>query len=165
MNQSDHNTYRLRNPYAGSPTYNCFGCSPDNPVGLGLTFFLKDDVVFTQWEPRADLEGYPGVVHGGIQATLADETGEWYLHAVLGTAGMTREMSVSYHEAARSDDGPFTIEARGTEVTAKRATIRVTISGRSGTLFTTAECVYGVFSEALARKRLGFPGAEAFFEK
>jgi uncharacterized protein (TIGR00369 family) len=150
------------NPYVGHDGYHCFGCDPDNRAGLRLTFTVEDDTVVSLWEPRAELEGYPGVIHGGIQATLADEIGGWYLHAIKGTAGMTRELQISYHRPALSSDGPFRLEARLVEEAGRDALIEVTLSGASGVVFSTARCRYVVFSEELARKKLSFPGAAAF---
>lgn len=162
---------KVRNPYAGIDEYHCFGCDPGNPAGLRLEFFLEGDRVTSEWIPRRELEGYPGVIHGGIQATLADEIGGWYVHAVLATAGMTRELQITYHQPARADDGPFRLVAvavtdgsppgRNT----RDAVIEVSISGASGTVFSTARVTYAVFSEAVAKKRLHFPGREAFLDR
>lgn len=158
------NARKVRNPYAGIAEYNCFGCDPGNAAGLRLEFFLEGDEVSSQWTPRRELEGYPGVIHGGIQATLADEMGGWYVHAVLGTAGMTRDLNITYHEPARSDDGPFRLVARADKdlSNARTAVINVTISGAGGALFSTTRVTYAVFSEGVAKKRLHFPGREAF---
>lgn len=157
---------KVRNPYAGIGEYNCFGCDPGNSAGLRLEFFLEGERVTSRWEPRKELEGYPGVIHGGIQATLADEIGGWFVHAVLGSAGVTRNLQVTYHNPARSADGPFSLTAaaaeNGVDENTRDAVIEVTISGASGTLFCTARVTYAVFSEAVARRRLHFPGREAF---
>lgn len=153
---------KVPNPYAGNRDYRCFGCDPNNPIGLKLEFTVDGDRVFCDWNPRADLEGYPGVTHGGILATLCDEIAAWYLHAVRGTAGMTRELSVSYHQPARAAEAPFRLEAHAIEEDSRSALIEVTVTGAAGTHFCTARCSYAVFSEAVARRRLGFPGREAF---
>ncbi len=153
---------KVHNPYAGNPDYRCFGCDPHSPIGLKLEFSVDGQRVISEWQPRSDLEGYPGVTHGGILATLADEVGAWYLHAVRGTAGMTRELHVSYHAPARAEQGPYRLEAHAVEEDAKSSLIEVTIHGADGTLFCTARCHFAVFSEAVARKRLDFPGREAF---
>lgn len=165
MKPNENGPHPIPNPYTKSERYNCFACSPDNSAGLRMSFSLAGESVFSEWQPRPEFEGYPGVVHGGIQATLADETAAWLIHAVLGTAGVTREMSVRYHQPAKTEDSPFRVEAHAVEVSAKRATIEARITGASGTLFTTARCEYVVFREGVARKRLGFPGAEAFRQR
>ncbi len=161
----DPNTNEIRpipNPYTRSERYNCFGCSPDNDAGLKMSFSRSGESVICEWQPHPRFEGYPGVIHGGIQATLADETAAWFIHAVLGTAGVTREMNVTYHHPAKSEDSPFRIDARATELSSRRAVIEVTITGAGGTHFTSARCDYTLFREEVARRRLGFPGAEAF---
>lgn len=150
------------NPYVDVEGYRCFGCDPANPIGLRLEFHTDGEVVTTEWQPRAELEGYPGVVHGGIQATLADELAAWYLHAVRGTAGVTRELSIRYHTPALVTDSPFSLTARAGEEEGRNLTIEVELRGASGTLFSSASCTYVVFSEEVAKRRLSFPGREAF---
>ena len=153
---------KVSNPYVGHDGYHCFGCDPDNRSGLRLEFVAHGEVLKSTWEPRTELEGYPGVIHGGIQATLADEIGGWYLHAIRGAAGMTKDLQITYHKPARTTDGPFSLEARRVDESRRTVTIEVEIRGASGTLFSTTKCVYVVFSDEVARKRLGFPGKEAF---
>ena len=92
--------------------YNCFGCDPDNPIGLRLQFQLDGDEVTARWEPHPNMQGYPAVIHGGIQATLADEIGGWYVMAMLGTAGVTRSLEIQYEQPARAAEGPFLLRAR-----------------------------------------------------
>jgi uncharacterized protein (TIGR00369 family) len=154
--------YDVENPFVGIDSYRCFGCDPDNPIGLRLVFHRSGDVVTATWDPRSELEGYPGVVHGGIQATLADEIGGWYVYAVLGTAGVTKELSINYEQSLRVDEGPVRIVARGVDRGAKHAVIEVDILNAGGTRCAHARLTYAVFSEGVARKRLYFPGAEAF---
>ena len=53
---------------------NCFVCGRSNPRGLQMVFFDngKDEVVADYAVARV-YEGYPGVVHGGVQAAILDE--------------------------------------------------------------------------------------------
>ena len=65
----------------------CFGCGADNPIGLRLKFTVDEErraaeiqrqqtgqtqqeAVFT---PREEHQGYAGITHGGLIATLLDE--------------------------------------------------------------------------------------------
>jgi uncharacterized protein (TIGR00369 family) len=52
----------------------CFACGARNPAGLQLTFREEGDAVVADFTPDARFQGFPGVVHGGILATLLDET-------------------------------------------------------------------------------------------
>ena len=54
---------------------NCFICGVENPVGLKMKFYLVEPgVVEAQYSAPAHFEGYPGVLHGGIIASILDET-------------------------------------------------------------------------------------------
>jgi acyl-coenzyme A thioesterase PaaI-like protein len=53
--------------------HSCFGCSQTNSVGLRLTFHVVDDALQTTFTLDQRYESYPGVVHGGIITTVADE--------------------------------------------------------------------------------------------
>ena len=52
----------------------CFACGLENSNGLGLTFYEVGPEEVRAWctIPK-HFEGYPGVVHGGIVATMLDE--------------------------------------------------------------------------------------------
>jgi acyl-coenzyme A thioesterase PaaI-like protein len=59
----------------------CFACGLENPVGLHLHIYeVEPGVVETTYTAPAHFQGYPGVLHGGITASLLDE--------VLGRAPM-----------------------------------------------------------------------------
>jgi len=52
----------------------CFACGPDNPHGLHLTFRFEGDEYVCDFVPEHFHQGWAGIVHGGIVATLLDET-------------------------------------------------------------------------------------------
>ncbi len=74
----------------------CFGCGRANPSGLQLEFLLAADgsVVCLPVVPDT-FEGHPGYLHGGIIATLLDETMSKSVRA-RGFTAMTRQMEVDY---------------------------------------------------------------------
>ena len=63
----------LKNPYVGLEGYNCFGCAPHNPIGLHMEFYEDGDDVVVKWQPHDNVQGWVDTLHGGVQATLADE--------------------------------------------------------------------------------------------
>ena len=66
-------------PNTALKTYpNCFGCGQENPIGLRLSFAHDGDALITRFVPEEDHEGWPGIVHGGIIATLLYEVLENY---------------------------------------------------------------------------------------
>ena len=52
---------------------NCFACGKDNPIGLKLEFKLKGKTYEAIFSPTENYQGYKGIVHGGIIATVLDE--------------------------------------------------------------------------------------------
>jgi uncharacterized protein (TIGR00369 family) len=74
----------------------CFGCGEANPVGLHLEFFLAEDNSVVCFATIPDTyEGPRGYLHGGIIATLLDETMSKSVRA-RGVVAMTRHMEVDY---------------------------------------------------------------------
>ena len=63
---------KLRQPTSLS----CFGCGKDNPLCLKLEWFnnYKQKQVEAEFELSDNYCSYPGTVHGGIVATILDET-------------------------------------------------------------------------------------------
>lgn len=89
-------------PLAHSAQNCCFGCGEANETGLRLKFLLAADgtVVCTTTIASA-FQGHPGFLHGGIIATLLDETMSKSVRA-KGLAAMTRHMEIEYHRPVPS---------------------------------------------------------------
>lgn len=51
----------------------CFVCGARNDAGLKLQFRREGDRVVAEFLPQERFQGFPGVVHGGILASLLDE--------------------------------------------------------------------------------------------
>ena len=83
-------------PLAHAAQNRCFGCGQANPTGLHLEFLLAEDssVVCLALVPDT-FEGPQGYLHGGIIATLLDETMSKSVRA-RGFTAMTRHMEVDY---------------------------------------------------------------------
>ena len=53
---------------------NCFVCGRNNPHGLYMSFYDDGkDMVESHYRVSKSFEGYPGIVHGGVQAAILDE--------------------------------------------------------------------------------------------
>jgi len=68
----------------------CFICGLENPVGLKLRIYeVAPGVVETTYTAPEHFQGYPGVLHGGIIATILDEVSG---RALMGPADQPRFM-------------------------------------------------------------------------
>jgi acyl-coenzyme A thioesterase PaaI-like protein len=61
----------------------CFGCSAKNPIGLKINFTVKDDAVVGEFTSHKYHMGPPDAVHGGIIATLIDESISYFARTVI----------------------------------------------------------------------------------
>ena len=99
------------NPMTHAAHNRCFGCGPANPGGLQLEFFLAaDGTVVCPATISATFDGHPGYLHGGIIATLLDETMSKSVRA-MGLTAMTRHMEVDFRRPVPSDT-PIRMEGR-----------------------------------------------------
>ena len=57
--------------------HNCFGCGLKNDIGLKLNFTKKNDLIIGSYITHKDYEGFPDILHGGIQTTILDEAMNW----------------------------------------------------------------------------------------
>jgi uncharacterized protein (TIGR00369 family) len=89
----------------------CFGCGHANPAGLRLEFLLAEDRSVVSFPAIPDaFEGPAGYLHGGIIATLLDETMSKSVRA-FGSTAMTRHLEVNYLRPVPSG-APLRMEAR-----------------------------------------------------
>jgi len=83
----------------------CFVCGRDNPRGLKISVTYQEAGMAAETElalPR-EFQGWAGVIHGGILATLLDEM---MAHAVWHFAGpgLTLGLEVRFHAPLKPDE-------------------------------------------------------------
>jgi len=79
----------------------CFGCGPGHPHGLKLRFERDGEGVVTRFVPGEGYQGPPGIMHGGLVSTVADEVAAWALIEKTGTFGFTTDFAVKFHRPVR----------------------------------------------------------------
>jgi len=75
----------------------CYVCGKDNPSGLKVQFTVDHSTrtITGRFTPRTEHEGWEGIVHGGIIATLLDEA-MVKLAAHLGEPAVSAEITVKF---------------------------------------------------------------------
>jgi len=152
----------IKNPFHKLEGYNCFGCSPDNKSGLRMHFRIEGEEVLCDWEPEHHLQGWVGILHGGIQATLMDEIASWYVFVKLHTAGVTSKMEVKLLKPVNMKKGPLLLRARLQEMKRNIAIIKVELYMNDGTLGAESLMHYFTFPKDVAHDKLFYPGIEHF---
>lgn len=78
----------------------CFGCGPDNPIGLKLVFTHEDGKAVSEFTLGDNYQGWNGCAHGGIICTILDEA---MAHACHPVKGVTARMEVRLRHPAPID--------------------------------------------------------------
>lgn len=88
-------------------SHGCFICGLANPIGLKMVFYQAPDnnQVHAQLTVSEEYRSYPGVVHGGVVATILDETSGRALMLFTGndTFFVTAKMEMRYRKATPTD--------------------------------------------------------------
>lgn len=102
---------KITNPWRGMDGYHCYGCDPNSPQGLRMEFYENGDEIVSVWHPRPEYQGWVNTLHGGIQATLADEISSWVVFRKFQTSGVTSKMEVRYHKPIHTTDDHIVLRA------------------------------------------------------
>ncbi|MBA2701351.1 MAG: PaaI family thioesterase [Chloroflexi bacterium] len=151
--------------------HHCFACGTLNLRGLGLVIHVEPEAAWTETSLTRDFEGWDGVIHGGILATILDEVMAWAL-AGADNWGVTARMTVTFKRPVAVE---VPIRAEGWLVRSRRRiadTAGHILDASSGEILALATGTYvaaGPDRKRELRERYGYvpldrsagPGAEA----
>lgn len=156
------NPYTIERP---ANDYQCFGCSPNNKLGLKLQFIdCGENEIEAFWKPEPHFEGFFKILHGGIQATLQDEIAGWLVFTKCKTSGVTQSLSINYLKPVFVTDEKLRIHAQLTRIEDKKAFIHTTLMNSNDEVCSEGEVVYFIYPEAVARRKHQYPGVDSFYQ-
>jgi uncharacterized protein (TIGR00369 family) len=108
----------------------CYGCGPANEHGLHIRSFPEGDTLVCEWTPEPKFQAFPGVLYGGLVASLLDchcnWAGAWHLMQKNGLdkppCTVTAELNVKFLKPTSSTT-PVKLVARVVDSSEKRATV------------------------------------------
>ncbi|HYA41294.1 MAG TPA: PaaI family thioesterase [Syntrophobacteraceae bacterium] len=126
-------------PLTNPGNHDCFGCSSTNASGLQMKFFTDGEALFSWLTVPNHLCGWDNQVHGGILATILDETMAWTAIHFLKKFAVTLTMTIEFHKPIHIGE-EIRVEGRVVEVGGKR---EATVEGRlyKGENTLCAKCV------------------------
>jgi acyl-coenzyme A thioesterase PaaI-like protein len=144
----------------------CFGCGARNLSGLRLVFRTEGDEIVAEYTPDERFQGFPGVLHGGVLATMLDETlsraavyaGKWM---------MTARLEIRYRRAAPVGQA-LRVSARPTQVRSRLVSARgaVRLASDPDVIFAEAEGVFMPITAEYEREMVQQrPELSGFFER
>ena len=147
---------RIINPWAGEPTYHCYGCDPNNEAGLKMEFFEDGDDIVSHWHPRIEFESWRNTLHGGIQSALIDEIASWVVFRKFQTSGVTSRLEVQYKKPVALNQDHITLRARVVRQRRQVIDIEVELFNAEGELCSQGLCIYFLMPKERARDVFGF---------
>lgn len=142
----------------------CFVCGAQNATGLQVEFRREGEQVVADFLPEEAFQGFPGVVHGGILASLLDEAlsrtallhGEWV---------MTGRLEIRYRQPAVVGQMlrvTAEIEQRRARMVIARGLIALTADPK--VVIAEARGTFLPYPEKLRQQALqAYPGLERWF--
>ena len=145
----------------------CFGCSPDNPHGLRMTFYTNDEALYSWVSPPDYLCGWKNIIHGGIQATLLDEVMGWAAICLTRRIPLTKETTLKFRKPVLLDKGELLVESRVFQYPGEREVImQGAIYQGDSEPCVTAQGTFGLFTvEALRRFNIMDEGCLEAFQR
>ena len=127
--------------------HHCFACGTLNTHGMGLELHVGPDRAWIETALPSRFQGWDGIAHGGIVATILDEVMAWSL-AASDDWGVTARMAVEFRKPVPLETP---IRAEGWTTRARRRIIDTEarlIAKSSGDVLATATGVYVAVDEA-----------------
>lgn len=151
-------------PELFGPDSPCFGCAPTHPIGFRLRFTRDEHEVTTRFTPHERLQGPPGIMHGGLVTTLADEIAAWTVVGLVQRFGFTAALSAKLHHPVRIG---VEVVGRGRLLSDARRIVKVAVTLEQHIEHKKVDAFSGEFTFVLmdeqgAERLLGGPLPEAW---
>lgn len=145
----------------------CFACGQRNPAGLKMIFRVEEDTIVCDFTPREEHQGFPGVIHGGIIATVMDEAlNRTSMLAERPTWTMTGRLETRYRRYVPY--GPL-LRVRASLVSQRgrmlQATGKLTLAEDERIVLAEAQGTFMALApDVLETVMADYPGMRTFFE-
>ena len=138
---------RIINPWKEVKEFKCFGCCAENDGGLRMQFLESSNgELMCRWTPQHRFDGWPGIVHGGIQCTLMDEMAAWVVLHDLKVSGVTARLDTKFLKPLSSRTLSIVIKGKLEKNNHRLAWVDVWIENAEGERCAEAKALYYTFS-------------------
>ncbi|CAM3984013.1 PaaI family thioesterase [Cohnella lubricantis] len=133
----------------------CYVCGKDNPRGLHISFEPSGDGAVAYYRCREEMNGWPGIQHGGITASLLDEAAG-YVPYFLGLVAVTAKLEIRYMQPIKSGE-LLTITGKPIKRTSRTIEVESTIASENGEIKAQSIALMKILNER-QREQLGLGG-------
>lgn len=146
----------IENIFLDFPGYGCFACDPRNKLGLRLKFFAdeKNGDVFTKITPEKHFEGFPGILHGGIQCALVDEVAFWTMFDKHRKIALTTRVDMEFLRPVGTS-GELVVRGKIVEEQERRVGVVVNVLNENKKVCTRSRVDYIIPKREMTYKIMG----------
>lgn len=124
-----------------------------------MEFYENRDEIISFWHPQTQYQGWVDTMHGGILATIIDETAGWVVFRKLQTSGMTTKLELKYRKPVMTTEPQITVRGHIVEQRRNLVTIDVRIENSKGETCVEGRATYFAFDKAKAAE-MGFTSCD-----
>ena len=125
----------------------CFGCGPENSHGLEMCFESNGNQIRSKLVVKKTFRGWSNLIHGGILATMLDETMSWTVINFTGKFMLTRSMTVTFKKPVRVGAALTVIGFIKEQSSERQAVVVAEIYDEDGDLCAVSEGDFALFSK------------------
>ncbi len=150
----------IQDEWPEAATY-CWGCGKNNTHGLQLKSYWEDEETIATFIPQEHHLAFPGILNGGIIATIIDCHGTGTAHAAAQKMAnvdanvmyVTASLSIKFKKPTPLDK-PVTLRARVKEVDGNRITVSCDLYSGNIVCVTGEIVTVGVDSDKFVKKEV-----------
>ena len=131
---------KIKNPWLHKNEYHCFGCCPDNPLGLKMEFYEEGDEIISYWHPNDHYQG-------------------WVVLRKMQTTGVTSKLEVSYRKPILSSSKVIIVRSHISLVLRNIVKIEASIENENHEVCVNGVVTYFTFGKKRAAE-MGFTECE-----
>jgi uncharacterized protein (TIGR00369 family) len=139
-------------PILNLPYKKCFGCGAANDIGLKMEFESNGIEVRSYTKIPERLAGWSNLAHGGILATILDETMAWTAIYLERSYILTKKMSVEFIKPVFVGD---ILEARGRilqKISNREVIVEAELCNEKGEIVSKGDGTISLFTPDAIRK-------------
>jgi len=126
-------------------------------MGLHITFEQAGDEAVAYYRCQEEMNGWPGIQHGGITAALLDEAAG-YVPYYLGLVAVTAKLEIRYLQPIRSGER-LRIVGKPIRRTARTIEVESAIANEDGEVKAQSVALMKILNDR-QREQLGLAGTE-----
>lgn len=130
----------------------CFACGPENKHGLQMTFYSDGNNVKSNIVIPSHLRGWASLAHGGVLATILDETMSWAAIHFFKKFILTQSMEIEFLKPVYIEEQVSSVASIKEELSSRKALLEAEILNKDNEVCARSKGKFVLFSPEKFKK-------------